>query len=695
MIEFRIAGAGSLIHPLQAGTTFTIAPNGSNTFSTSTLGLPLHIAPGVALILQREDFTMINFRSAIAFCLLAHSLACEMPDLPDVADTEQAIIAGDIPTTASYHDVNGIGMWGGNGVAPGCTASLIDDDWILLAGHCGGYLDTIDNSSSNHQQFRGSLNTPTTWAGSGPVGGCPFTADPTRPCSETQRTLALGTYSQLASAAWPGEDVMVARLSTAFPSTFTVLPLSMSEATSGLVTYWGTSNSNAACTTGAGQTRSRKLMLPDAPDILCPGDSGGPRTVGSSMPRGPIDAVNSAGGGGGSMRPAVVVPYRNEILNTIAAWNSGGGNDISVWAGGAFCTHPTSRLFYGDVDGNGEVDAICHDFSTGVRWIAASHNRLILPAWASTVPFCAGTTGSDAYVGDFNGDGRTDIMCHPKTTGDMSIDYADATGSFHTSGWWSSPSIFWCTQSQQHLLTGDVNGDGRTDLICHDRTTGVIGWMLADASGHFDGTTAGATGPGFCTRPTDWLYVGEFTGMDADGTSQHPRSDLICVTQSTGEMFVQFSHSASIPYNGTTDFILAAGRPTGATCSTSSQCNTTHGESCDSGRCVEHLCTGPNADLTIADVTGDKLTDVLCTYYDATDGDGNRRNDKVIWSSGIRAFGGVREHAGIFTNMLSWSVGSASYFPFSTGQGIRIRKVSPATQSITAPPSGIRAVTTR
>lgn len=639
----------------------------------------------------------LRFTSSWALVFAAVT-SCGGPpdDVDEVESSGDAIVSGTTPTSAQYR--NGIGMWGFSGTAPNCTASLIDDDWILLAGHCWQYMDTITNSSTTFFQFRGTLSTPTTWAGAGPVGGCPSTADPARPCSQVRRMLALGNFSQLASSALPSEDVMIARLDTAFPSTFGVLPIATAPAASGaMVTYWGTSNSNTACNTGAGQTRFRQLTHPSLPDIVCPGDSGGPRTLGAVTPQGPIDAVNSFHATGSSMLPSDVTAHSTEIASIISNWNAAGANDISVWSGAAFCTHPTSRLYYGDVDGNGEPDAICHDFSTGARWIAASHGRLILPAWASTVAFCNGTTGADAFVGDFNGDGRTDVMCHPKTTGIMTIDYADSTGSFHTSGWWSPPNgaMFWCTQSQQHMVTGDVDGDGRTDLICHDRATGVLGWMLADASGHFNGTTAGSTVGGFCTRPTDWLYVGELTGMDADGTSVSPRSDLICVTQSTGEMFVQFSHSRTVPYNGTTDFILTGGRPTGTACSTSSQCNTSMGETCDSGVCAEHLCSGPNADITIADLTGDGLTDVLCTHYGTTDGDGNPRNDMIKASSGIRAFGGVSAHAGIFASVLGWSSGSASFFPFSIGQGVRIRKISPATATVTPPPNGIRAVTTR
>ncbi len=337
------------------------------------------------------------------------------------------------------------------------------------------------------------------------------------------------------------------------------------------------------------------------------------------------------------------------------------------------------------MDGNSEPDAICHDFSTGTRWMAASHGRLVQPAWSSAVPFCNGTTGGDIFVGDYNGDGRTDMMCHPKASGVMTIDYADATGSYHNSGLWSPPAgpMFWCTQPQQHMLTGDVNGDNRSDLICHDTSTGVIGWMLADAAGHFSGTTAGSTAPGFCTRPTDWLYVGEF--------NSDSRTDLLCVTASTGEMALQYSHSAAIPYNATTDFIFTGN--TGVSCPATA-CDTGAGETCDAGRCTRHFCTGANDDLTVADVTGDNITDVLCTSY-VDDGDGNSRNDRISKSSGIRAFGGVSARGGIFTSVLSWATGSASQFAFVVGQGVRIRRVMSAVTTVTPPRNGIRAVTTR
>jgi hypothetical protein len=67
--------------------------------------------------------------------------------------------------------------------------------------------------------------------------------------------------------------------------------------------------------------------------------------------------------------------------------------------------------------------------------------------------------GIDVRVGDFNGDGSSDIAGRVSTSGDWWV--AESTGTaFANSKWtrWSS-SIDWV-----NVGTGDFNGDGNTDF---------------------------------------------------------------------------------------------------------------------------------------------------------------------------------------------------------------------------------------
>lgn len=72
------------------------------------------------------------------------------------------------------------------------------------------------------------------------------------------------------------------------------------------------------------------------------------------------------------------------------------------------------------------------------------------------------------HTGDFNGDGKTDILCfnaQPDTYGhgeaQVSLSRGDRPGPASA---WNQP---WCgNQSNQVFTTAEVNGDGRTDIVC-------------------------------------------------------------------------------------------------------------------------------------------------------------------------------------------------------------------------------------
>ena len=98
--------------------------------------------------------------------------------------------------------------------------------------------------------------------------------------------------------------------------------------------------------------------------------------------------------------------------------------------------------------------------------------------------FCSHDQGR-LFVGDFNGDNRDDLLCHDVTTGTKWIDYADGAGHFGGTNW--SIATTWCSHAQARLFVGDINGDNRDDLLCHDVASGMKWVDYADSSGRFLG----------------------------------------------------------------------------------------------------------------------------------------------------------------------------------------------------------------
>jgi hypothetical protein len=78
--------------------------------------------------------------------------------------------------------------------------------------------------------------------------------------------------------------------------------------------------------------------------------------------------------------------------------------------------------------------------------------------------------GVQLHVGDFNGDGLDDMLCHNTTTGYKWIALAKAGGGFTGTDW--QRNMGWCRAPGVQLQVGDFNGDGRDDMLCHNTTTG-------------------------------------------------------------------------------------------------------------------------------------------------------------------------------------------------------------------------------
>lgn len=164
-----------------------------------------------------------------------------------------------------------------------------------------------------------------------------------------------------------------------------------------------------------------------------------------------------------------------------------------------WCGHEMGRLYVGDFDANGRYDLLCHDIQTGATWIDYSASIGIglftgTDWYTTSQPWC-NAPSQELLLGDFNRDGRSDLLCHDVVSGFQWIDYADINGQFGGNDWWSTQS--WCNGGEYRLYVGDVNGDYRDDLVCHNIMTGKKWVDYADSAGHFDGTDW-STNVSFC-----------------------------------------------------------------------------------------------------------------------------------------------------------------------------------------------------
>ncbi len=194
-------------------------------------------------------------------------------------------------------------------------------------------------------------------------------------------------------------------------------------------------------------------------------------------------------------------------------------------------------LLPGDFNGDGKIDLLCVSPNTKLvdYWGYGNGNNA---TWSTT--WCA-SSGGQIHVGNFDGDLYDDLLCHNQTTGAFSIDYGPTLSGAN----WTSPSS-WCNAMDgvlfdENLYVGDVSGDGRDDLICHSTRTGVTKYDGADSSGQFSGANwTRSSGSPWCKGYNKEPYIGYFTN-DA-------RADLLCHDSESGTL--ELDRAAASPVFG-------------------------------------------------------------------------------------------------------------------------------------------------
>ncbi len=210
---------------------------------------------------------------------------------------------------------------------------------------------------------------------------------------------------------------------------------------------------------------------------------------------------------------------------------------ISRSMGDSFTNDPLATLpagntwlatFAGDFNADGRTDVVSQA-ANGGWWVT------LTPAFgAAAPPALWGTlrttvTWQFATVGDFNGDGRSDVAVRNAESGIWRV--LGSTGSAFTNtqfGTWPS-NIAW-----QNVRAGDFNGDGRTDLVGQRAGDGV--WSVSLSTG--TAFTTSAWGVLRTTVAWQFATVGDFNGDGrSDVAVRNAESGIWRVLGSTGSAF--------------------------------------------------------------------------------------------------------------------------------------------------------------
>ncbi len=279
------------------------------------------------------------------------------------------------------------------------------------------------------------------------------------------------------------------------------------------------------------------------------------------------------------------------------------------------------RFVTGDFNGDGRADM----FQTYRGWSSIPVCQSTGSSWACSNPgatiYNSGSSEQRFLTGDFNKDGRTDVF--QTYRGWSSIPVCQSTGA----GWaCSNPSatIYNSGSSEQQFLTGDFNGDGRTDVFQTYR-----GWSSIPA--------CQSTGAGWaCSNPGATIYnsgsseqrflTGDFNRDGRTDVFQTYRGwSSIPVCQSTGAGWACSNPGATIYNSGSSEqqFLTGDFNGDGRTdvfqtyrgWSSIPVClSTGTGWSCSNLGATIYDSGSPEQRFIAADVNGDGWTDIVQTY---------------------------------------------------------------------------------
>jgi len=185
----------------------------------------------------------------------------------------------------------------------------------------------------------------------------------------------------------------------------------------------------------------------------------------------------------------------------------------------------------GDFDGDGRADILWRNAATGENYIyLMSGTSIIGEGYLRTV---SDLDWKVAGVGDFDGDGRDDILWRNATSGENYVYFMNSLSIANEGYLRTVADTRWEVKG-----VGDVDGDGKADILWRNSSSGENYVYL------MQGTAIRGEGYLRTVADTRWEIKG-FGDVDGDG-----RADIVWRNNATGENYVYLMNRLSIAGEG-------------------------------------------------------------------------------------------------------------------------------------------------
>jgi trimeric autotransporter adhesin len=191
------------------------------------------------------------------------------------------------------------------------------------------------------------------------------------------------------------------------------------------------------------------------------------------------------------------------------------GPPVTLAAASDFTTGPLPiSIAVGDFNGDGKPDIVTADFSPSNSvsvLLNTTAPGATTPSFAAGVDFAVGVGPASVAVADFNGDGKPDIVVANQNANSVSI-LLNTTAPGATTPSFATHVDFATGSLPEGVAVGDVNGDGQPDLVVASAGSHAIS-VLLNTTAPGAGIPSFATHVDFAAEPdTDSVTLGDLNG---------------------------------------------------------------------------------------------------------------------------------------------------------------------------------------